>query len=171
MSHILEIIFLIVAVALMAGVIAIGIYEAVKRRQFRELPEGVTAELKNPAYLVWTMVFCGLNFITSTINYFKDKESHTTLFNTAYFIFIAAWILTLVLMIATLLMKPKCVITESGIIVSNGRTIAPSTCWYELDGKKLIITDRKTNYKSSYTVTGDTDKLDAILKSAYTPHA
>ena len=75
MSHILEIIFLIVAVALMAGVIAIGIYEAVKRRQFRELPEGVNAELKNPTYLVWMMVFCGLNFITSTINHFKDKES------------------------------------------------------------------------------------------------
>ena len=131
----------------------------------------ITAEPQQPKYLIWTMVFCGLNFITSTINHFKDKETHSALFNTAYTIFIIAWVLTLILMVVTLLLKPKCSITESGIVVSSGRTIAPSTCWYELEGKKLIITDRKTNYKCTYTVTGDMEKLNEILKASYTRHA
>ena len=153
------------------GIVALGIYEFVKRSQFIELPEGVSAEPQQPKYLIWTMVFCGLNFITSTINHFKDKETHSALFNTAYTIFIIAWVLTLILMVVTLLLKPKCSITESGIVVSSGRTIAPSTCWYELEGKKLIITDRKTGYKCTYTVTGDMEKLNEILKASYTRHA
>jgi hypothetical protein len=171
MDRILEIIFLIFAVSLFVGITALGIYIFVKRRQNKELPEGVSAEPQQPGYMIWTFVFCGLNFITSTINHFKDKESHTTLFNTAYAIFIAAWVLTLILMIVTLLMKTKCSITENGIVVSSGMTTAPSACWYEIEGKKLIITDRKTGYKCTYTVTGDMEKLNEILKASYTRHA
>ena len=171
MDRILEAAFLVVSIAFLIFIAVLAVYTFVKQRKSPSLPEGVSAELKNPSYLIWIFVFSGVNLFTSLMNSLKNREERSGLYTAAIIIFCIAWMILLIELIYSLITKQKCSITETGIVVSNGKTVAPDTCWYELSGNTLLITDRNTGCKSTYIITGDMEKLEAILKAAYTPHA
>lgn len=171
MDRILEAAFLVVSIAFLIFVAVLSVYSFVKQKKSPALPEGVSAELKNPSYLIWLFTFSGLNLFTNLMNTLNGSEKRTKLYTAATIIFCIAWVILFIEFIISFITRQKCSITENGIVISNGRTIAPGTCWYELNGNIMHIIDRKTNARSTYIITGSMKELDAVLKAAYTPHS
>lgn len=149
----------------------LGIYIAAKSRKRPRLPEGISAELKSPSYLPGSIVIAVIQLLSNAAQAFGTSSEDSRIHTAALIILAVGWLLSLILFIIELRQKKLCSITGEGIIISNGRTVTPDSCWYELDGDTLVTVDRKTGYRNRFIITGDIQKLDEILKSAYVRHA